>query len=55
MGATIQQRPTTTSENKLNKNEKKNNSSRLDWDIDTNYTKPKLNSKKKKKENHHQL
>lgn len=30
--------------NKLNKKEKKNSSNRLDWDIDTNYTRPpKLN------------
>ena len=32
------------------KRKSKNNSSRSDWDIDANYTKPKLNSKRRKRE-----
>jgi len=50
VGTTIQQRPTITPENKLNK--KKKNSSRLDWDIDMNRTKAKAQLKEK---NHQQL
>jgi hypothetical protein len=32
---------------KQTQQKEKNNSGQLDWDIDTNYTKPKLNSEKR--------